>query len=223
MSRKRIAHGILHNYCIHQPVRSVTGLAGASPAPARPASDAFVRQARRPILGSTMRVISLICLVLGPLLGWSCAGSPPRLEQFAIYRLADSTLSVADAAKWDLGDLTLEADPFMATTDIIAYSWSDHVFDVTPAMLARLEDIGARPYMSRGMPFVVMVGEERRYLGAFWYGYSSLAPTVPHITVAPLFRPLRLRQSWPIVDDAVDLRQDERVHGALKRAGLLKD
>ena len=32
------------NYCIHQSVRPVTGLAGASPAPARPAGDACVRR-----------------------------------------------------------------------------------------------------------------------------------------------------------------------------------
>jgi hypothetical protein len=32
------------NNCIHQTGRSVTGLAGASPAPARPAGDACVRR-----------------------------------------------------------------------------------------------------------------------------------------------------------------------------------
>jgi hypothetical protein len=70
-----------------------------------------------------------------------------------------------------------------------------------------------------GIPFVVTVGNERIYLGAFWYAYSSLAPQVPYIEVT--FNEHRICRGW--IDQADDKRNDRRIYDALKRAGVLTE
>lgn len=68
-----------------------------------------------------------------------------------------------------------------------------------------------------GIPFVVTVGSDRVYLGAFWHAYSSLAPTFPHIDL--ISNPHQIQRSWE--PGSVDLRNDRRIHDALMLAGVL--
>jgi hypothetical protein len=109
----------------------------------------------------------------------------------------------------------------MTSDGMTAYSWPHHAFRVTPETLLRLKTLEQRPYMSQGRPFVMVAGGERIYLGAFWYAYSSLAPTVPHIQVAPLS--LNIARAWAIPESTADVREDPRIYGLLKAAGILEE
>jgi hypothetical protein len=163
-----------------------------------------------------MLVATLVALLA------ACSRSSLRApaSTFAIYTLQDTTLTVADAATRDLDGLVLQPTPFLTEADLASYSWSEHSFSVTPAMRSRLETLGAKPYKSAGIPFVVLVGDERVYLGAFWYGYSSSYPRVPYVVLPPMGT-LKLRV--PAAGEVADPRGDRRVHESLKRAGLLVD
>jgi hypothetical protein len=130
-------------------------------------------------------------------------------------------MSVADAAKLGLDSLSLAEPAFLTSDGITAYSWAHHAFRVTPEALLRLKALEQRPYMSQGRPFVMVAGGERIYLGAFWYAYSSLAPTVPHIQVAPLS--LNIARAWAIPESTADVREDPRIYRLLKAAGILEE
>jgi TPR repeat protein len=143
---------------------------------------------------------------------------------FAIYLLKDQSLGLSDARARALPDLILADEPFMTAADIVSYAWSDHTFEVTPAMQARMEALGRMPYMSSGLPFVVAVGPSRRYLGAFWWAYSSLMPTVPCIYVMPATAPLTLQRALGAVPgDSFDEREDALVRESLRAAGVLRN
>jgi hypothetical protein len=141
----------------------------------------------------------------------------PPAESWAIYRLQDGSITAHDASRRPLGTLVLADEPFMAVTDISAYYWSSHTFVPSPRIenqLTALRDSQGSVY---GIPFVVKVSTDRIYMGAFWYAYSSLAPTFPHIDL--ISNPHRIQRSWQLGD--TDVRNDIRIHDSLKRAGVL--
>lgn len=170
--------------------------------------------------GRTMTSRMLVATLVALLAACSRSSLRAPAATFAIYTLQDTTLTVADAATRDLDGLVLEPTPFLTGADLTTYSWSDHSFSVTPAMRSRLETLGAKPYKSAGIPFVVLVGDERLYLGAFWYGYSSSWPRVPYVVLPPVGS---LKLHVPAIGEVADPRSDERLRASLKRAGLLVD
>jgi hypothetical protein len=134
-------------------------------------------------------------------------------EGFAIYLLADPSMSLGDLRQEDLENLTLAETPLITVKDVKSYSWSDHSFSVTAEALARLEAAGHRP-------FVVTVNQQRVYLGTFHSSYSSLYPGgVPIIRVTPAGPDLRFIP--PMLPESVDLRGDERIRKSLEAAGVL--
>jgi hypothetical protein len=167
----------------------------------------------------SLRILAALALALLSALP-ACHRSSAIGTTFTIYTLRDTTLSVADAATRDLGALDLAPTPLMTASDIAVYSWSQHRFSVRPDVQSRLVALGRKPYKSGGIPFVVVVGNERVYLGAFWYGYSSSLPRVPYVML-PLNTTMQLRLEIPQVGAAVDSRGDRRVHDSLRRAGVL--
>jgi len=71
---------------------------------------------------------------------------------------------------------------------------------------------------SGGIPWVLTVDDERVYLGAFWYAYSSLMPQVPYIDI--LIEPHRIRRDYSDGTQS-DQRADPRIYRVLKNAGVL--
>jgi hypothetical protein len=141
----------------------------------------------------------------------------PSTESWAIYCLQDGSVTAYDASRQPLAALVLADEPFMTVTDISAYHWSSHTFVPSPRIenqLTALRDSHGSVY---GIPFVVKVGSDRIYMGAFWYAYSSLAPTFPHIDL--ISNPHQIQPSWMLGD--TDVRYDLRIHNALKLAGVL--
>jgi len=81
-----------------------------------------------------------------------------------------------------------------------------------------LKDYGSLPGKSLGIPFVVIAGGERIYMGALWYAYSSLMPSYPYITVVPLILKIDLNELAE-----TDPRNDPRIYQTLKDAGVLTE
>ncbi len=145
-------------------------------------------------------------------------------QGFAFYLLADSTVTAVDAEKQPIGNLDLSEVPIISITDIISYKWDDHSFSLTSEAAGRLEPIVNSRATVFGIPFVVAVDEERIYLGAFWYLYSSVTPSFPHINVtgfssdtSPIT--LKIERSW--IEQEPDERDDQRIYRVLEGAGVL--
>lgn len=168
------------------------------------------------------RVFAVMILALP----WSFASCNRSREKsdaegsLAIYALQDTALTVEEVAKQDLGALVLATTPLLTVGDIAAYSWPQQSFSVKPALQSHLTALGKKPYKSGGIPFVATVGDERIYLGAFWYSYSSSYPRVPYI-VLPSVGSLELE--FFETPGVIDPRRDRRVHDALKKAGVLME
>jgi hypothetical protein len=164
----------------------------------------------------------IACALVAALLAGACAGHPPvARDAFAIYPLADTTVTIDEAAGADLSSLELAAMPVLSARDLEWYRWPSHVFAVKPDARSRLE----RRFGGRGprgvVPFVVVAGGERRYLGAFWPMWSSLLPYVPHLSI-PLGQPLRMAAPGPI-GQVPDPRGKEEIRRSLEAAGLLEE
>lgn len=150
--------------------------------------------------------------------------SSPK-EIFAIYLLDDLQLSAVDASKKSLDSLTLAKDPLIIVSDIIHYIWKNHTFSLTQEASKKVKTVNDSQGSVFGVPFVVVVGSDRIYMGAFWWGYSSVAPTFPYIEVlipssideSPTT--LKIEPSWIEADP--DPRGDTRIYLALKKAGVL--
>lgn len=144
--------------------------------------------------------------------------SPGPARDLAIYTLQDTTLSAA--AVWDrpLEGLVLASQPFVTAEDITSYRWSTHEYTVTATIDSQLAALQWPPGPTGGIPFVVVAGHERIYLGAFWYAHSSLMPQVPYIDV--LLFPYRIRSAaGGLATD--DKRSDPRIYQVLKTTGIL--
>jgi hypothetical protein len=159
-------------------------------------------------------------LLLISLLAFACqelGTGQPSTEGWAIYCLRDGSITAYDASGQPLDALVLADTAFMTTTDISAYYWSTHTFEPSAQLEARLTAMRDSRGSVFGIPFVVQVGSDRIYMGAFWYAYSSVAPTFPHIEL--ISNPHQIQPSWE--PGGTDLRNDIRIHDSLKRAGVL--
>jgi hypothetical protein len=166
-----------------------------------------------------MRTIVIVCLT-GVALLCACSDltSPGASRGFAIYTLQDTTLSASMVWDRPLESLVLTPKPFLTEEDITSYTWNTHEFTLTAPVDSQLAALKWAHGHTGGIPFVVVAGGERVYLGAFWYAYSSLIPQVPYIDV--LLYPHRI---WNTPNPAVsdDKRNDGRIYRVLKTAGVL--
>ncbi|MFC1619395.1 hypothetical protein ACFL45_05565 [Candidatus Neomarinimicrobiota bacterium] len=142
----------------------------------------------------------------------------PDDDDLALYLLLPDTLNAIEAADLPLDSLILTNEPIISLDEIKIYDWSDHSFSIKQAAYDRLKSLEDAGVSTHGLPFVLVVDDERIYLGAFWPLYSSLIPLFPYIEVAPL----RLEiQQWH--DSDPDPRYDPRIRDMLDAAGVLRE
>lgn len=98
---------------------------------------------------------------------------PAKNNDFAIYLLAQD-LPATELSNFDINELMLESEPLIGIDDMIAYHKTNHIIELTPTAYTRVQQIFPMPVRVNGIPFVVCVGEERIYTGAFWTPVSSL-------------------------------------------------
>ncbi len=123
----------------------------------------------------------------------------------------------------DVRTLQLEEKPVLSRADITAYARATHEITLTAEAAARIEQLPI-PGGGPGLPFVVCVGSERIYAGAFWSPLSSMSYDGIAIEVLPgLRRPLHIQLGYPespVFFRGQDLRADPRILQALDRAGV---
>ena len=124
-------------------------------------------------------VRSLICLCLMTQIACESGIDSVQSLEFAMYRLKDANLSASQVWDQSLENLVLADNPFIALNDLRSYKWQTHEFSVTATVDSQLALLRRTLGPVGGIPFVVTVGEDRVYLGAFWYPYSSLIAQVP--------------------------------------------
>ncbi len=94
-------------------------------------------------------------------------------DHFAIYLLAQD-IPARELAQIDIGQFVLESEPIISSDDIVSYDQTSHRIELTPAALTRIQQIFPIPVELDGIPFVVCVGKEQIYAGAFWTPRSAI-------------------------------------------------
>ena len=163
-------------------------------------------------------LLSIIIIYLLPGCKDSETGSSSSDSGFALYQLRDSSIRADQTWNISIDSLELASTPFLTAADIKSYSWSKHTFVAQQRIDSIFNSMRGLSGKSMGMPFVVAVGKERIYLGAFWWGYSSLMPQATYIEMS-LPPPYGLKHEE--LASLPDRRSDKRIYDALQLAGVL--
>jgi hypothetical protein len=139
--------------------------------------------------------------------------------EFGMFLLSNDTLNTNDVKYISLNELMLKENPLIDIDDVVLYHWSDHSIDLTDEGFAKFRSVEGMVRSTYGLPFVIVTGGEKVYLGTIYPYYSSyIHPDLPFIGVSP-FLSLTIERA---VDDRIaDVRSDERVYNALQRRGKL--
>jgi hypothetical protein len=149
----------------------------------------------------------------------------PEAGEFSIYLLAGE-VPTSELSTVDLRDLDLQDEPIVSETDIIAYTWDTHEIELTAEAYQRIRDPFALPVRVSGMPFVVCVGADRIYAGAFWTPASSIS--FDGVVILEPFdvdsRVISIVLGYPSPEafTGKDPRSDPRILQSLDAAGKLK-
>jgi len=163
-------------------------------------------------------ILSLITLIL-----MGCI--PSKADGFSIYLLADE-IPATELLPVDLNDLDLQEEPILSSDDIITYSWARHEIELTAEAYERIQELFTLPAKVRGIPFVVCVGADRIYAGAFWAPVSSIS--FDGVVICQPFdagkRIIRIGLGYPCPEALTgkDPRSDQRILQSLGAAGKLK-
>jgi len=145
--------------------------------------------------------------------------------EFSIYLVKQEIASdmILEAS---LDQLELEEVPILSLADITAYTWETHEMELTPSAYERIAQLQVSISNGTGLPFVICVGSERVYSGAFWTSYSSavFGGIVIDVYPAEKYRPIRIQLGYPSEEwfTGEDLRSDPRIFRSLEEAGKLK-
>jgi hypothetical protein len=167
------------------------------------------------------RMFVIVFLVASILMG--CI--PSEVRGFSIYLLADE-VPATELSFVDLNDLELQEEPILSGDDIIAYSRETHEIELTAEGYERIQQLFTLPGQVGGIPFVVCVGGERVYAGAFWTPASSVSfdGVVIWEPFDPDERVIRIELGYPTPESFTgeDPRSDPRVLQSLEAVGKLK-
>lgn len=144
---------------------------------------------------------------------------------FSIHLLADD-MPATELSTVDLDELELQEQPIVSPNDIITYSRSTHEMELTAEAYARIGQLFTLPAEVRGIPFVVSVGPDRIYAGAFWTPASSIS--FDGVVILQPFNPdervitIGLGYPSPEAFAGEDPRSAPRILESLEVAGILR-
>jgi hypothetical protein len=95
--------------------------------------------------------------------------SSTRIPGVAIY-LASIDVKAEQLSDLDVRDIRIDSAPFLSMDDILAYSKETYELTLTTPACKKVQQLNVPVF---GRPFVVYVGNEPIYSGAFWVSYSS--------------------------------------------------
>jgi len=145
--------------------------------------------------------------------------------EFSIRLLAQD-MPPAEMSKVDLNSLRLQEQPIISIDDIMAYSKETHEIELTAPAYGRIQQLFSLPVDVDGIPFVVCVGRDPVYAGAFWTRSSSLI--FDGVVIVQPFEAnkhtIRISLGYPTpeVFRGTDPRSDPRVLQALELADKLR-
>lgn len=148
--------------------------------------------------------------------------STDAVGKFSMY-LVKEGVSAQQILEIDVSELELESTPILSIEDIVVYSWETHEIELTDSAYETIKKLDVP-----GLPFVVRVGSESIYSGAFWVSYSSMS--FGGIVIDTLLgsmdeRTIRIQLGYPESPDLFvgeDLRSDTRILQSLQDAGKVK-
>ena len=146
-------------------------------------------------------------------------------EDFGIYLLAEDRPAI-QLTENDLNTIQLQAQPVIGIDDIRYYDRESHGVQLSEDAYRRVQELFPLPVRVDGIPFVVRVGDESIYAGAFWTPLSSLSYDgviilQPFGEEEEMVR-LALGYPSPLAFTGEDPRGDPRIIEALDSAGKLK-
>lgn len=121
---------------------------------------------------SLLKKISFFLITIGGLAFSGC--QPVKDNNFAIYLLAQD-IPATKLAQVDINQLMLENKPIISTAEVVSYDKVNHTIELTQEAFTRIQQLFPMLVKVDGIPFVVCVGKERIYTGAFWTPISSLS------------------------------------------------
>ena len=176
-----------------------------------------------------MKIVHIIFMLLFFLSLYSCSENnitESTLEEGVnFYLLKDSSITASQIINSNIDNLKLAERPFLTYKDLGYYNWVEHSFVINSNKAKTIQNICENNTTVFGIPFVVTVDQERIYLGAFWFLFSSVAPAFPYIyaliDMEKTPHILIINKSWDSAKP--DLRNDPRIYNTLKKYGLLLD
>ncbi len=170
-----------------------------------------------------LKKISFLLITIVGLALSSC--QPVKGNDFAIYLLAED-LPATKLSQMDINQLILQNRPIISNDDIVSYDKADHTIELTHEAYTRIQQIFPMPVKVDGIPFVVCVGKERIYTGAFWTPLSSLS--YDGVIIMQPFdtttTTIQITLGYPVSDvyTGNDPRADPRIMRALEQGKKLK-
>jgi len=165
----------------------------------------------------------VILIFMVPVL-WLAACNPSQ-DNFSVYLVAED-IPHDVVVKGDLENLQLESQPLLTAEDILWYDAIAHEMELTEEAFERIAEL--KIPVAGGPHFVVCVGSERIYGGAFWTPLSSLSFDGVVIQMPPGAdnHTVRIQLGYPEAPDLFkgqDLRADARIIQALRQGGKLRE
>lgn len=149
----------------------------------------------------------------------------PAAEDFGIYLLTEDR-PATQLEESELNSLEVQDQPVIGMSDILSYDGESHGMRLSEDAYRRIQALFSLPVRVDGIPFVVRVGEEPIYAGAFWTPLSSLSYDGV-VILQPIGEQdemigLALGYPSPLAFTGEDPRGDPRIIEALDKAGKLE-
>jgi hypothetical protein len=141
--------------------------------------------------------------------------------EFAVF-LTPEDLSPQSLLDADLSSLELEEQAILSSADILRYATENHEIELIQPAVERINQLQVP---TAGRAFVVTVGDEPIYGGAFWTPASSVPFGGVVIEVPLIGDTMRIQLGYPEplgFFTGQDPRSDSRVLESLDRAGKLE-
>lgn len=161
-------------------------------------------------------------LILIFLFGYSMTFAQDKKE-FNLY-LLPSNIKSEQISELDLKKIKTFGKPFLTTEDIWTYLKDTHEIIINYKAAVRLKNLVVP---EKGRPFIVFVGNEPIYVGAFWKGFNSTTFKGVAVDVSNLqgdFPKITLELDYPPLapkNISFDPRPDSRIFEVLQKAGIL--
>lgn len=171
-------------------------------------------------------MLKKISFFLITVLGLAMSGcQSDKGDHFAIYLLARD-LPATELSQIDINQLVLENQPIISSDNVVSYDKASHTIELTQEGFSRVRQIFPMPVKVSGIPFVVCVGKERIYTGAFWTPLSSIS--YDGVVIMQPFdtskTTIQLALGYPVQDvfTGNDPRADPRIMRSLEQDKKLK-